>query len=504
MFKGFVDILGPETVEGWAYDPLDPSKYLQLNVYFNDKFVGCADASQFRTDLQKEGIGNGCHAFVFPIPRYTNVIKNSVKIFIGHTGKLFFSGTLEPTIKAPHLKDVFQTEIFSFEENTICHDAIKLESLGIHYTEQKFIVMCAPVDWNFRSQRYQHLAMCLADSGFNIFYIGPGSLSDKIDLQYKIHSSPYPHVYCLHVFSPIGEFDHARVIPSESSRRAISVCIENLVNAISPHQVHVALMFPTWFYLFESIRNISIIYDIADYHLGFPHVGKWVYEIENQLIRKAEIVTTTTLSLSYYAIQCGATNTEVVPNAASQFLVEKKSGPPRFGTQYNIKVGYVGALDEWIDVDLLIDIMVHRPDIQFIIAGNGTYSSKLADLKLTNLTCLGEISHDDVAEFIDNIDVGIIPFKRNALTENVDPIKLYEYIGRGKPVLATVFTNPFRFFPFVRFFLSVDDFDTELIILLRENSNNAQRFKDIILENHLWTHRASQFVSIINRLSRKQ
>ena len=36
-----------------------------------------------------------------------------------------------------------------------------------------------------------------------------------------------------------------------------------------------------------------------------------------------------------------------------------------------------------------------------------------------------------------HFDVCIIPFKRNAITDAVDPVKLYEYLSVGKPVVAT-------------------------------------------------------------------
>jgi hypothetical protein len=42
----------------------------------------------------------------------------------------------------------------------------------------------------------------------------------------------------------------------------------------------------------------------------------------------------------------------------------------------------------------------------------------------------------DMPAYLYNFDVCLIPFLKNKVTEAVDPVKLYEYLSSGKPVVA--------------------------------------------------------------------
>ena len=56
-----------------------------------------------------------------------------------------------------------------------------------------------------------------------------------------------------------------------------------------------------------------------------------------------------------------------------------------------------------------------------------------------NVHLAGECAHEDVPSRLLDFTAGLIPFKANALTEAIDPIKYYEYRAAGLPVLSTAF-----------------------------------------------------------------
>ncbi len=66
--RGFVDIAGPQTVEGWAQDCAAMEVSVVLEILADGVLVGRVLANAYRADLRGAGIGSGCHAFRFTLP----------------------------------------------------------------------------------------------------------------------------------------------------------------------------------------------------------------------------------------------------------------------------------------------------------------------------------------------------------------------------------------------------------------------------------------------------
>jgi hypothetical protein len=63
-----VDLVTRHVVEGWAYLPDEPQTRVRLAVIDNGVVIGRVVADRHRADLEKAGIGDGCHSFSFLIP----------------------------------------------------------------------------------------------------------------------------------------------------------------------------------------------------------------------------------------------------------------------------------------------------------------------------------------------------------------------------------------------------------------------------------------------------
>jgi glycosyltransferase involved in cell wall biosynthesis len=66
--SGQIDKITRERIEGWAWDPLDPNSAVAIRVCDNGVAIGDLIADQFRDDLERNGIGDGRHAFAWVIP----------------------------------------------------------------------------------------------------------------------------------------------------------------------------------------------------------------------------------------------------------------------------------------------------------------------------------------------------------------------------------------------------------------------------------------------------
>ncbi|CAG9186940.1 MULTISPECIES: glycosyltransferase family protein [Cupriavidus] len=100
-------------------------------------------------------------------------------------------------------------------------------------------------------------------------------------------------------------------------------------------------------------------------------------------------------------------------------------------------VGYLGTIGEWFDWPLVCEIARALPEIPVRLVGP-EFVPRPADLP-PNIEFLGERPFNEMADFVRDFAVGLIPFKRNELTDSVDPIKFYEYRSLGVPVWSTDF-----------------------------------------------------------------
>ncbi|MCX9465673.1 glycosyltransferase [Vibrio cholerae] len=99
-------------------------------------------------------------------------------------------------------------------------------------------------------------------------------------------------------------------------------------------------------------------------------------------------------------------------------------------------VGYYGAIAEWFDTDLVLKTAKLLPQYDFVLIGNVTTDVSCFKNQ-SNIKLLGEVPYKDLTKYLVSFDVCIIPFIINDLTLCTNPVKVYEYLAAGKPVVAT-------------------------------------------------------------------
>lgn len=103
------------------------------------------------------------------------------------------------------------------------------------------------------------------------------------------------------------------------------------------------------------------------------------------------------------------------------------------------RIGYLGVIEERFDVDLVEGVAEGRPEFSLIIAGmiwNPLIRKRL--LRHPNITLIDHyVSGQDVPALVNAFDVVMIPHLQNALTAGMNPMKIYEALALGKPIVST-------------------------------------------------------------------
>jgi glycosyltransferase involved in cell wall biosynthesis len=196
----------------------------------------------------------------------------------------------------------------------------------------------------------------------------------------------------------------------------------------------------------------TLVYDCVDRWTDFPGPvtdSAWrdrVVRDEAWLLSAADVVFCSADGL--YASKAGVARgkVSVLRNAAdvAHFAPADRPTPADVASLPGPVVGYIGAIAEWVDLALVRDAARLRPAWSFALVGpafSGAISGDSRELALIqgvpNVHLMGPRAYEDVPAYLEAFDAAIIPFKLNGLTEDTNPIKLYEYLAAGKPVIST-------------------------------------------------------------------
>jgi glycosyltransferase involved in cell wall biosynthesis len=154
---------------------------------------------------------------------------------------------------------------------------------------------------------------------------------------------------------------------------------------------------------------------------------------ERHLASAADAVFAVTPLLAERLRALGAAEAEVLPNGLLPEIAEV--GAPVSAPGGEVTVGYFGHLTAaWFDWELVAGAARARPTWKFELIGyGGAPESELPG----NVVLLGPRPHRDLAAYAARWDVGIVPFKPGRLAASADPIKTYEYLAMGLPVVVT-------------------------------------------------------------------
>lgn len=105
--------------------------------------------------------------------------------------------------------------------------------------------------------------------------------------------------------------------------------------------------------------------------------------------------------------------------------------------------------------------------------------------------------YEGLPAYVYSFDIGIIPFRINEITKSLNPLKVYEFMAAGCPVVATDIPEIQNFSKIISIAKDKDDFGYLLKQLL---SSDLSKFKEHLLneaKNHSWNNRTTEMVSCI-------
>jgi glycosyltransferase involved in cell wall biosynthesis len=132
------------------------------------------------------------------------------------------------------------------------------------------------------------------------------------------------------------------------------------------------------------------------------------------------------------------------------------------------RIGYVGFVDKRFDTRLYERLAGKRPEWHWVVIGPSM--EKHVDLsrlkRMPNVHFLGARSRSTLPAYLKGLDVCTIPYVCNALSESISPLKLFEYLAAGRPVVSTGLPEVEALSDYVRIGRTPGEFEEAIVLSL--------------------------------------
>lgn len=166
-----------------------------------------------------------------------------------------------------------------------------------------------------------------------------------------------------------------------------------------------------------------------------------VQTLEARLLEKARAVIVTHENL-YLAKRARARAIHLIPNGVEIEHFQAATQPhtrvaPELQAIPGPVIGFIGSLQYWIDFDLFRFLAQARPRWSFVLVGPVGRLAKVAKIRnLVNVHLLGSRPYAALPSYLRGFDVCLNPYVVDELAQHCSPLKLYEYLASGKPVVS--------------------------------------------------------------------
>ncbi|MBA2358013.1 MAG: glycosyltransferase, partial [Actinobacteria bacterium] len=197
----------------------------------------------------------------------------------------------------------------------------------------------------------------------------------------------------------------------------------------------------------RGLKPLAIVYDCMDELSAFAQAPPELRQLEDELFRTADLVFTGGVSL-FEAKRDRHHDVHLFPSSVdtAHFAAARSAGPEP-EDQAGIsspRLGYIGVIDERMDLGLLAAVAAAEPSWQLILIGPLAKIDPGDLPRRPNIHYLGQRPYAELPSYLHGWDVALLPFVRNESTRFISPTKTPEYLAAGLPVVSTPIADVVR------------------------------------------------------------
>jgi glycosyltransferase involved in cell wall biosynthesis len=308
----------------------------------------------------------------------------------------------------------------------------------------------------------------------------------------------------LSVFTPLVlPFPHSRAAV-QLNRRILQATTAYFRRRLGMGDFQLWSFIPTAVEYFGRLGESLRVYYCTDEWSQFSYVdGARVVEQERELCGRCDIVFTTSRTLlerkkKYNPETYLASHGVDFAHFARALSPETTIADELAGAKRPV-LGFFGLVEDWIDIDLIGWLAEQRPEWTFVMIGKVKVDHSKYE-KIPNIKWLGRKPYEELPRYCKAFDIGLIPFRINELTRNVNPIKLREYLSAGLPVVSTPLPECAAYPEWCTIADGREAFLAACEAALAADSPLARRHRSELMRAESWEHKVAELGNHILRV----
>ena len=260
------------------------------------------------------------------------------------------------------------------------------------------------------------------------------------------------------------------------------------------------------FYFAGLVNALATKVVVNIYHCIDPMIKAFTLKhgpyLQERAAKKADMIVSTSPALMTQFDRMGLTKNYLVANAAYYKMFDAGDSVESHSRLSSVKgkvLGYLGNIERRTDFELLEKTIERLPADWKILMAGPVEKAYIPPSIMNNprIVFAGAFPHTEAPAVVKRFDVAMIPFKCDEVSSGIYPLKLFEYLAAGKPVVTTDF-NP----PVLRSLsqVTIADQNTFADAVLKEYATDNEekiRARKSLASLHTWEARAKEFGNII-------
>lgn len=374
------------------------------------------------------------------------------------------------------------------------------------------LVYLAPHSWHLIAQRAQHLTAALAERGWRVLYVEPIAYSALGNLRRLAarqavtwRGSLIARGEHLWSYAPPPGLPLTMDAPllNRLGHQLALTPLRRTIARLGLRQPRLIVGWPLAAPWVGRLGESMVVYDCMDDFPAF-HQSAWrrrlMVATESSLAAQADSIVATSGRLQEKWHARGYA-TQLIPNGVVGTFVETLAGQPTIPADLAAipapRLIYIGSLGQWFDQDTLVALARRYPEWSLVVIAPRELPIPALEA-LPNVHLLGPRQHRELPGYLAGATVGLIPFTVSPLTVAVNPVKLYEYLAAGLPVVSTPLPELEQFADLCYIGASGDGFIAQVERAVAESDEDPRRERRrLTARQHTWAQRAADFSAIL-------
>lgn len=250
----------------------------------------------------------------------------------------------------------------------------------------------------------------------------------------------------LHVLSPLVLPLHGSRLARALNARLLPALVRRATRRLGMREPILWAYVPQAEVLIEALHPSLVVYHCVDDIAAQERIDTASFRAaEDRFAARADLVLASAPALAQ-RLRTVAANVMDAPNVADTELFARALEPgapdPAVAALPAPRIVFTGAIVSIkLDMELIVELARLRPSWSFALVGPIGPGDPLTDVSALraepNIHLLGHRVYRELPNVLRAADAGLIPYARNQLTESIFPMKVYEYLAAGLPVIAT-------------------------------------------------------------------